>query len=102
MPIDPARLARIRSRLLAAAALTAAGCAGGPEHVNSPPPEHTFNEPPIDQTPTPEPSATATPPTGENGPTVNPPPPDDGPHVNTPPPEPPPRPDHVNTPAPNR
>jgi len=72
MSIDPARLARIRARLLAAAAVTAAGCgptyindrkpdpptetpAGpsintpAPEHINTPPPAHV-NTPPEPQT----------------------------------------------------
>ncbi|MDC3955391.1 hypothetical protein [Polyangium jinanense] len=86
MSIDPARLARIRARLLAAAALTtaAAGCAkpiindrmGGPpeETINErrPEPEPTDNEAP--KTPTAEPAPTAP---DTSKPTIH--------HVNTPP-----------------
>ncbi|MDI1479624.1 hypothetical protein [Polyangium sp. y55x31] len=51
MPIDPARLARIRARLLAAAALTttAAGCAKPIINDRHTPPEETINEPPREE-----------------------------------------------------
>lgn len=84
MAIDPARLARIRARLVAAAAVTAAvGCGGGREYVNDRPPDRTINEPPVMPTASPDPNAV---PEG------------------TPAPEgdPKPNPAHVNTPPPNR
>lgn len=51
MPIDPARLARIRARLLAAAALTttATGCAKPIINDRHTPPEETINEPPREE-----------------------------------------------------
>ncbi len=114
MPIDPARLARIRARLLAAAAITtAAGCAGKtyindrPPDTDNEPPTHTINERPRpNDTP---PTSQDTPPTSE--PAQPQPDPDEGRVIiNTPRPSTtttttttpgkPPSPSHVNTPRP--
>ena len=95
MSIDPARLARIRARLLAAAAVTAAaGCASQP-YINDRPPDivndrrpEADNVAPVDNPPPTDPTTEPTP------------------DVNTPPPEPTtatpdkPTPHHVNTPKP--
>lgn len=80
MPIDPARLARIRSRLLAGLALAAVGCGGSNSqpHINEPA-EHV-NQPPTDPSATPADGAK---------------PEDAAKHVNSPETAP-----HVNTPAP--
>jgi hypothetical protein len=94
MTIDPARLARIRSRLLAAAAVTAVGAAGcgGPEHVNTRAPEPPSTGPIINE-PAPEPVTTGSP---ETAPSGGP----DAPDINRPKPD-KPRPDTVNTARPN-
>lgn len=70
MPIDQARLARIRSRVLLAASLvSASGCASShtvneapPDHINTPQSDH-INTPPDDRTsaPSADPSASAAP-----------------------------------------
>lgn len=85
MPIDPARLARIRSRLLAAAAVTAAstGC-GGPEHVNTRPPDVIVNEP-VHDVPPAGTTGAAPDATGDTPPDTDPGP--EQPHINTPPPD---------------
>lgn len=83
MPIDPARLARIRSRLLAGLAVAAAAGCGG-----SSGPERTINEPAEHVNVPPDTTATAAP---SGGPEVP-----EGTHVNTPEDAP-----HVNTPAPS-
>lgn len=83
MNIDPARLARIRSRLLAAAALTAVGSAAcsGPEHVNTRAPDPVDTAHPINERAPDAPSASPSAEPAADAPSAVP------AHVNTPRPD---------------
>jgi hypothetical protein len=81
MSMDPARLARIRARVLAAAAIATAGC--GQQTINEHPNPPIVNEPAKEPTP------------------INEKPPEPAP-VSPPPEDPTPVGHHINTPNPNR